>query len=122
MESCAPTSPVRCTVAATKRKEGYYYVGDVLRDELLRAIDGLGWEGEDVPRAAKIKSALQLAAPHRKGYLFDVHGWSWEDYDFLKSILVDSVETDWGHSAASRGFSAGNTLLGRQIRALREKL
>jgi hypothetical protein len=106
----------------SKVKDGYYHVGDMLRDELIKSIDALGWEGEDATRAAKIKSALQLAAPHRGGYLFDVHGWTWEDYDFLKSILVDCVEEDFGHSAASRGFSVGNTPFGRQIRALREKL
>lgn len=103
-------------------KEGYYYVGDMLRDELISSIDSLGWEGEEKDRAAKIKSSLQRGAPHRKGYLFDVHGWTWEDFDFLKSILVDIVEEDFGHTAASRGFAAGNTPFGRQIRALREKL
>jgi hypothetical protein len=105
-----------------KSKEGYCYVGDMLRDELISAIDALGWEGEDAPRAAKVKSALQLAAPHRGGYLFDVHGWDWQDYDFLKTILVDSVEEDLGHTATSRGIGLGNTPIGRQIRALREKL
>jgi hypothetical protein len=106
----------------SKRKEGYYYVGGMLRDELISAIDSLGWEGEDAARAAKIKAALQIAAPHRTGYLFDVHGWSWEDYDFLKSILVDVVEEDFGHLGMSRGLSVGNTPFGRQIRALRDKL
>lgn len=109
-------------MAATKRKEGYYYVGAMLRDELIAAIDALDWEDEDKERAAKIKSALQIAAPHRGGYLFDVHGWDWQDYDFLKSILVDSVEEDLGHTAMSRGIGFGNTPIGRQIRALREKL
>jgi len=103
-------------------REGYYYVGAYLRDELISAIDALVWEGEDKERAAKIKAALQLAAPHRGGYLFNVHGWTWEDFDFLKSILVDIVEEDLGHTAASRGISFGNTPIGRQIRALREKL
>lgn len=106
----------------TARKEGYCYVGGMLRDELIKAIDDLGWEGEDATRAAKIKSALQVAAPQRQGYLFDVQGWGWEDYDFLKTILVDGVEEDFGHMASSRGFSIGNTPLGRQIRALRDKL
>jgi hypothetical protein len=106
----------------SKKKDGYYYVGDMLRDELVDAIDALGWEGEDEARAARIKSSLQLAAPHRKGYLFDVHDWGWEDFDFLKSVLVDVVETDLGHVGASRGFSIGNTPIGRQIRALKEKL
>lgn len=109
-------------MATTKRKEGYYYVGGMLRDELLKEIDALGWEGEDKVRAAKIKTALQLAAPQRTGYLFDVHGWTWEDYDFLKTILVDGVEESFGHLGASRGFSIGNTPIGRQIRALKEKL
>lgn len=103
------------------RKEGYYYVGDTLRDELIIAIDALGWEGEDKGRAAKIKSALQIAAPHRKGYLFDTHGWTWDDEDFLKSI-VDMVEEDEGHSSMSHGVAFGNTPIARQIRALREKL
>lgn len=103
-------------------KEAYYYVGGMLRDELVSSIDSLKWEGEDKERAAKIKSSLQRAAPHRKGYLFDVHDWTWEDLDFLKSILVDIVEEDFGHMASSRGFAVGNTPFGRQIRALREKL
>jgi hypothetical protein len=101
---------------------GYYQVGGMLRDELLSAIDALGWEGDDAPRAAKIKTALQLAAPHRKGYLLDVHDWTWEDRDFLKSVLVDVVEEDFRHMGASRGFAVGNTPFGRQIRALRERL
>lgn len=91
-------------------KEAYYYVGGMLRDELVSSIDSLKWEGEDKERAAKIKSSLQRAAPHR------------EDLDFLKSILVDIVEEDFGHMASSRGFAVGNTPFGRQIRALREKL
>jgi hypothetical protein len=103
-------------------KKGYYYVGDILRDELVSSIDSLRWEGDDKERAAKIKASLRAAAPHRKGYLFDVHGWTWEDFDFLKSILVDIVEEDFGHTASSRGFAVGNTPFGRQIRALREKL
>ena len=107
-------------MAATRRKEGYLHVGDMLRDELIKAIDALGWE-EDKDRAAKIKSALQIAAPHRKGYLFDTHGWTWEDEDFLKSI-VEMVEEDEGHSATSHGIAFGNTPIARQIRALREKL
>lgn len=57
------------TKTMTARKEGYYYVGGMLRDELIAAIDALGWEGEDAARVAKIKSALQLAAPQRTGYL-----------------------------------------------------
>jgi len=111
-------------MATSKRnsKEDYYYVGNMLRDALIESIDALGWEGEDKARAAKIKVSLQNAAPHRGGYLFNVHGWGWEDFDFLKSILVDSVEEDFGHMAQSRGFSVGNTPFGRQIRALRAKL
>ena len=102
------------------RKEDYYYVGAMLRDELIKAIDALDWD-KDKPQAAKIKSALQLAAPQRKGYLFDTHGWTWNDEDFLKSI-IDMVEEDESHSALSRGAAFGNTAIARQIRALREKL
>jgi len=96
-------------------KEGYYYVGGMLRDELIKEIDALGWEGEDAPRAAKIKRVLQLAAPQ----LFDVQGWDWVDFDFLKTILVEGVKTDFENLF---GFPIGNTPIGRQIRALREKL
>lgn len=106
---------------ASKKKGEYLRAGSYLRDDLISEIDALGWEGEDKPRAEKIKSALQLAAPHRGDYLFDVHDWSWEDYDFLK-MLVDAVAEDMGHSAMSRGIGYGNTPIGRQIRALREKL
>lgn len=109
-------------MSARTKKEGYLRVGTELRDELIDGIATLGWEGEDAERAAKIKAALQIATPHQRGYLVDVHGWDWEDYDFLKSILVDVVEEDLGHTAASRGISFGNTPIGRQIRALREKL
>lgn len=112
---------------STKKSAGYY-VGAELRDELIREIDSLGWEGEDtdgVPladRAQKVKTALQSATAHRKGFLFDVDGWAWQDYDFLKTILVDGVMEDMGNTASSRGISLGGTLIGRQIRALREKL
>lgn len=112
---------------ATKKSAGYY-VGAELRDELISEIDSLGWEGEDtdgvlfVDRAQKVKTALQSATAHRKGFLFDVDGWAWQDYDFLKTILVDGVMEDMGHTASSRGISLGGTLIGRQIRALREKL
>lgn len=103
------------------RRDSYYRVGAELRDELIDAIDALEWE-EDAGRAGKIKAALQLATPHRRGYLVDVHGWSWEDFDFLKSILVDSVEFDLKNTASSRGIGFGGTPIGRQVRALREKL
>ena len=106
----------------SKPKDDYYYVGGMLRDELILAIDSLDWGETTKAQAAKIKAALQSAAPHRKGYLFDTDGWRWEDFDFLKSVLVDIVVEDFGHDAMSRGFSVGNTPFGRQIRALREKL
>lgn len=111
---------------ATKKIAGYY-VGAELRDDLIREIDSLGWEGDDtdgVPfadRAKKIKAALERAQPQRKGYALDVDGWSWQDYDFLKTTL-QAVAEDMGHSATSRGISLGGTVIGRQIRALREKL
>jgi hypothetical protein len=101
-----------------KKKEGYYHVGDMLRDELIAAIDALGWEGEDKDRAAKVKSALQLAAPHRGGYLLDVHGWTRDNKKLLKSA-IDSIT--W-NNFLSRGFSFGKTPLGQQIQTLREKL
>jgi hypothetical protein len=104
------------------RESDFTRVGGMLRDELITAIAALGWEGEDKPRAEKIKRALERATPHRGSYLIDTFGWGWEDFDFLKSILVDCVEEDMSHTAASRGFRIGNTPIGRQIRALREKL
>jgi hypothetical protein len=107
--------------AASKKKGEYLRVGGYLRDDLIREIDALGWEGADKARAEKIRNSLQLAAPHRGGFLFDVHDWDWEDYDFLR-MLVDSVEEDMGHSGMSRGISLGNSPIGRQIRALKEKL
>lgn len=113
--------------AKTPKTEGYLRIGDVLRDALLEDFKSIGWEGDDtdgVPyatRAAKVMAALQSAAPYRNGYLIDVHGWKWQDYDFLRDNLV-SVEEDEGHSATSRGMSFGNTLIARQIRALKEKL
>lgn len=118
-----PTRPVHAVKKSTD-----YYVGAELRDELIREIDSLSWEGDDtdgvplVDRAQKIKTALQSATAHRKGYLFDVDGWAWQDYDFLKMILVEGVAEDMGNTATSRGISLGGTLIGRQIRALREKL
>lgn len=111
---------------ATKKSDGYY-VGAELRDDLVREIDALGWEGFDtdgVPfadRAQKVKTALERSQPQRKGYVLDVDGWTWQDYDFLKTTL-DAVAEDMGHSASSRGISLGGTVIGRQIRALREKL
>ncbi len=106
-------------MATTKRKEGYIYVGDVLRDALVEDIIAYDWEDRQA-RAVKIKTALQQAAPHRGGYLLDTNGWSQEDVDFLRMEL-DSVYEDEGHSAMGHGVSFGNTRIGRQIRALREK-
>lgn len=96
-------------------------VGNYLRDDLIGEIDALDWEGEDKERAAKIRQGLQLAAPHRKGFLLDVHDWTLKDYDFLQT-LIEAVEEDMGHSAMSRGIGFGNTPIGRQIRALKEQL
>jgi hypothetical protein len=104
------------------RRGDFYRVGALLRDDLIDGIEGLGWEGDDQGRAEKVKAALQRATPHRAGFLIDTFDWTWEDFDFLKSILVDVVEEDLGHTAASRGISLGSTPIGRQIRALREKL
>lgn len=100
--------------------EDYLYVGADLRDELLAGIRALDW-AEDKPRADKVASALQRAAPYRKGYLVDAHDWTWEDEDFLRSI-IDMVVEDEGHSMMSHGMNLWNTRLGRQIHALREKL
>lgn len=98
----------------------YLRVGSYLRNDLIAEIDALDW-AEDKDRAAKIRQALQLAAPHRKGFLFDVHDWTLKDYDFLQT-LIEAVEEDMGHSAMSRGIGFGNTPIGRQIRALKEQL
>jgi hypothetical protein len=100
--------------------EDYLYIGRDLRDELISAIAALSWD-EEKARTDKIKSALQLAAPYRKGYLVDAHDWTWEDEDFLRSI-VDTVVEDEGHSMMGRGMNLWNTRLGRQIMALRDKL
>ena len=104
----------------SKRKEDYVRVGSSLRDSLIEQIDALDWD-KDQAQADKIKSALQLAAPHRGGYLLDTDGWTWNDIEFLRDTLT-SVEEDFGHSAMGRGMSFGNTPIARQIRALREKL
>lgn len=104
-------------------KPPYIRIGGLLREPLIEAVDAIGWEGdEEIARAAKIRAALAASAPYRGGYLLDVHGWTWEDRDFLKDLLVDGVEQDMQNIGASRGFSVGNTPIGRQIRALREKL
>lgn len=124
---CDKLGKVMARATKTTKTSGGYYVGAELRDDLVREIDALGWEGLDtdgVPfadRAQKIKSALERAQPQRKGYVIDVDGWTWQDYDFLKTTL-DAVAEDMGHSASSRGISLGGTVVGRQIRALREKL
>ena len=109
------------TATVTKKRDGeYLYVGDGLRDALVEDLGAYAWEDRQA-QADKIKSALQTAAPHRGGFLFDTEGWSWQDIDFLRDIL-SSVEETYGHTASSRGIGFGNTRLGRQIRALREKL
>lgn len=107
-------------MATTKRKEGYVRIGDVLRDALVEDIGSLAWEGPDKERADKIKSALQRAAPYRKGYLLDTNDWGWEDFDFLRTTLTSVEETE-GHS---HGVGGGfyNTRIGRQISALQEDL
>ena len=99
----------------------YVHVGDVLRDALIDDIDSIAWEDDDVARAAKVKAALQLAAPRRGGYLLDMNGWTSADIEFLR-IALDSVYEDEGHSFMSHGVALGGTRIGRQIRALREKL
>jgi hypothetical protein len=105
----------------TKRKEEYVYVGRELRDELIEDIASIDWDGDRKAQAEKIKSALQIATPQRTGYLINTDGWSWGDVDFLREAL-SSVRESLGHTAMSRGIGFGNTLIGRQIRALREKL
>ncbi|HSX23399.1 MAG TPA: hypothetical protein VLE97_11550 [Gaiellaceae bacterium] len=120
-EGCPVCDKLGTVMSHATKKDTGYYVGAELRDDLVREIDALGWEGDDARRAAKIRQSLAEASPHRSGYLFDVGGWGWEDYDFLK-MLVDAVAEDMGHTASSRGIGFGNTLIGRQIRALREKL
>ncbi len=102
-------------------EDEFLYIGDVLRDALVSDISALGWEGERKERAAKVKAALQRATPHRGGFLVDVHDWTWEDEDFLRDTLRGVYE-DEGHSFMSHGVALGNTRIGRQIRALKEKL
>jgi len=104
-----------------KTKEGYVHVGDVLRDALVDDIDAIAWDGDMRARADKVKASLQLAAPHRGGYLVDTSGWSQDDVDFLR-MEVDSVHEDEGHSFMSHGIRLGNTRIGRQILALRTRL
>lgn len=97
-------------------------VGAQLRDALVKDISGIGWDGEEErARAAKVKAALQQAVPRRGGFLVDTEGWTWEDEQFLRDTL-DAVADDLGNITSSRGFSLGGTGIGRQIRALREKL
>ena len=108
-------------MVATKRKEGYIHVGDVLRDALVEDIEAIAWDADRRAQADKVKSALQLAAPHRGGYLLDTSDWTQGDVDFLR-MEIDSVYEDEGHSFMSGGVAFGGTRIGRQIRALREKL
>ena len=104
-----------------KLKEGYVHVGDVLRDALIEDIDAIAWDVDRRAQADKVKAALQQAAPHRGGYLVNMNAWTQGDVDFLR-MEVDSVYEDEGHSFMSHGVALGNTRIGRQIRALREKL
>jgi len=104
-----------------KTKEGYVHVGDVLRDALVEDIDAIAWDAGHRAQADKVKAALQSAAPHRGGYLVDMNGWTQGDVDFLR-MEVDSVREDEGHSFMSHGVAFGGTRIGRQIRALRDKL
>lgn len=120
-EACPVCDKLGKVMSHATAKVGRERVGAFLRDDLIKEIDALGWEGEDKARAAKIRQSLQTAVPHRGGFLFDVRDWDWQDYEFLKMIL-DAVEEDMGHSAMSRGIGFGNTPIGRQIRALKEKL
>ncbi len=112
-------------MAARKSKSkdvDYLYIGRDLRDELVSAISSFSWDKDkDKEYADKIKRALQLAAPYRKGYLVDAHDWTWEDEGFLASIVAMIVE-DEGHSMMSHGMNLWNTRLGRQILSLRDKL
>ena len=104
-----------------KTKEGHVHVGDVLRDALIEDIDAIAWDADRRAQADKVKTALQSAAPHRGGCLVDMNGWTQSDVDFLR-MEVNSVHEDEGHSFMSHGVALGGTRIGRQIRALREKL
>ncbi len=108
-------------MATTRRKEGYVHVGDVLRDALVEDIEAINWSEDMRAQADKVKSALHRAAPHRGGYLVDMSDWTHGDVDFLR-MEIDSVYEDEGHSFMSGGVAFGGTRIGRQIRALREKL
>lgn len=104
-------------MVTARSKTSCVHVGDVLRDALIEDIDALDWEDRQA-QADKIKICLQIAAPHRGGYLLNTDEWTWGDIEFLRDTLA-SVEESEGHSFGS-GF--GNTHIGRQIRALRGKL
>lgn len=125
-EACPVCDKLGKVMAHATKKAGIY-VGAELRDALIDEFKAIGWEGDDLDgvsyaqRAAKVTAALQNATAHRKGYLISDEDWVWKDYDFLTDNL-DDVEEDMGHSASSRGIRLGGTVIGRQIRALREKL
>lgn len=104
-----------------KSKEGYVRVGDVLREALVEDIDAIEWDIDRRAQAERVKASLQVATPHRGGYLVDTSGWNQADHEFLRMEL-DSVYSDQGQGAKSRGIAFGNTPIGRQIRALRETL
>jgi hypothetical protein len=109
-------------VGKPKRNEDgdYIRIGDVLRDALIEDIKAIDWADRQA-QADKIKKALQIAAPHHGGFLLDTSGWTTGDFDFLR-MEVDSVYEDEGHSFMSHGIAFGNSRIGRQIRALREKI
>lgn len=67
-----------------------YHLGALLHGMLIAEVDAPDWVSGR-PRAEKIKKALQVAMPHHGDYLLDTFGWSWEDFHFLKSIVVDCV-------------------------------
>jgi hypothetical protein len=104
-----------------KPNSDYVHVGDVLRDALVEDIEAIAWEGEDKVQADKIKAALQIAAPHRGGYLLDTSSWTSGNFDFLRQTL-SSVEETEGHSFMSAGYRLGSTRIGRQLYALKDKL
>jgi hypothetical protein len=98
-------------------------VGADLHADLIDGIAASAWDDEDEQDSAeRVLLGLRTATPLEREYQIDDSDWEWDDYAFLRSILIDVVIEDNGHTAMSRGIELYTTPIGRQILALKEQL
>lgn len=99
-------------------------VGAELHVDLIEGITAFAWDEDERDRADRVLLGLRTATPltSTNEYQIDDGEWDWDDYQFMRDILVDVVIEDNGHTAMSRGIELYTTPIGRQILALKDQL